>query len=540
VFGKTLPDALKKHNAEALISPDGFLSLRSSIPQLAVIHDLNFEHYPQDLPKTYIKYYRTFFPLFARKATRIVTVSEFSKQDIVGQYGVDPGIIDVAHNGVSEVYVPLSEDEKRAGAEGLDRRSAVFHLRWLDPSRARTSRGPCWPSTASPIADDKVCMLVVGARMWWDKRLKGAWADVRHKDRVIFTGRQGREQLHKALGGAMALLFTSYFEGFGIPVAEAMRCGVPVIAANATSLPEVAGDAAIYCDPFSVDDIARCMAADAGRAGVCAIIYQQRASNARNATRGIGPRRSLGQLRADDAWRGLNPTVMPAWWKRAVMRPVAAAWPDRCSPRRVILPAHVRLPGLNDSKKLAVQDRERLRPLIERRALAWCVAMATHEEIDAINILRASFCAMHRAISGLKQRPQHLLIDGDRFDPLSKTWTTPAVIEGDGRYRSIAAASVLAKTHRDAWMRARTWSIHSSDGSTTSAIRRRSIATPYACTGSPPCTARASACSRWTCSRRKAASMAGTSAERASASIRTHSGLCMIRRSRANDRIHGR
>src|SRR6188508_2113936 len=76
----------------------------------------------------------------------------------------------------------------------------------------------------------------------------------------------------------------------------------------------------------------------------------------------------------------------------------------------VILPAHVRLPGLNDSKKLAVQDRERLRPLIEQRALAWCVAMATHEEIDAINILRASFLAMHRAISGLRQRPQHLLI----------------------------------------------------------------------------------------------------------------------------------
>jgi ribonuclease HII len=118
----------------------------------------------------------------------------------------------------------------------------------------------------------------------------------------------------------------------------------------------------------------------------------------------------------------------------------------------VILPERIRLPGLNDSKQLTVVQRERLRPLIELNAIAWCVAFATVEEIDAINILRASFLAMHRAIAGLSTLPQHLLIDGNRFQPYTGIGHT-CVIEGDGRFRSIAAASVLAKTHRDEWMR---------------------------------------------------------------------------------------
>jgi len=118
----------------------------------------------------------------------------------------------------------------------------------------------------------------------------------------------------------------------------------------------------------------------------------------------------------------------------------------------VILPAKVRLPGLNDSKQLSEVQRERLRPLIERNAIAWCVAQASVEEIDRINILHASFLAMHRAIDGLMQRPELLLIDGNRFDPYLGI-AHSCVIEGDGKFRSIAAASVLAKTHRDEVMR---------------------------------------------------------------------------------------
>ncbi len=258
-FGRSVPAVLKKHGADAFISPDGFLALTADLPQLAVIHDLNFEHHPEDMPRAYTRYYRTYFPLFARKARRIVTVSAFSKDDIVAQYGVDPALIDVAHNGVSGIFAPLGPErilEERKRLTGG--RPYFICVGSLNPRKniARLLLAFDRFATKQPEA----VLVIVGARMWWDKRMKHAWADVRHKDRVIFTGRLGQEALHRAMGAAEALVYASYFEGFGIPVAEAMKCGVPVIAANATSLPEVAGDAAIYCDPFSVDDIARCMA----------------------------------------------------------------------------------------------------------------------------------------------------------------------------------------------------------------------------------------------------------------------------------------
>ncbi|MBL7983809.1 MAG: ribonuclease HII [Flavobacteriales bacterium] len=117
----------------------------------------------------------------------------------------------------------------------------------------------------------------------------------------------------------------------------------------------------------------------------------------------------------------------------------------------VILPSGLRLPGLDDSKRMSEAARERLRPVIERGAIAWCVAQASVEEIDRLNILNASFLAMHRAIDGLRERPGLLLIDGNRFAPYLGIAHT-CIVQGDSRFRSIAAASVLAKTHRDELM----------------------------------------------------------------------------------------
>ncbi len=117
----------------------------------------------------------------------------------------------------------------------------------------------------------------------------------------------------------------------------------------------------------------------------------------------------------------------------------------------VILPARLRLPGLDDSKKLTHERRASLRPLIEERALAWAVAMVDPAEIDSINILNASFLAMHRAIAALGLVPQQLLIDGNRFNAYPDI-PHVCLVKGDARFRSIAAASVLAKTHRDALM----------------------------------------------------------------------------------------
>lgn len=117
----------------------------------------------------------------------------------------------------------------------------------------------------------------------------------------------------------------------------------------------------------------------------------------------------------------------------------------------VILPKRFSNALLNDSKQLSKDQRNELRPIIEKKALAWAVAMVDHEEIDRINILQASFKAMHLAIDQLNTRPELLLIDGNRFAPYFGM-LHQCVIEGDAIYASIAAASVLAKTHRDEYM----------------------------------------------------------------------------------------
>lgn len=124
--------------------------------------------------------------------------------------------------------------------------------------------------------------------------------------------------------------------------------------------------------------------------------------------------------------------------------PVAAA--------AVILPPDFSDDLLNDSKQLTARQRDKLRIVIEKEALAWSVVMIDNEEIDRINVLRASIKGMQLAVDKLSIRPEHILVDGNRFSPLESGIGYTTVIKGDGLYMSIAAASILAKTHRDEYM----------------------------------------------------------------------------------------
>jgi ribonuclease HII len=117
----------------------------------------------------------------------------------------------------------------------------------------------------------------------------------------------------------------------------------------------------------------------------------------------------------------------------------------------VILPRHVKIPMLNDSKKLSKRQRNILRPIIEEKALSWAVALVNESKIDEINILNASILAMHLALESLDEKPEFIVVDGNRFKPYPNI-PHQTIIKGDGKYMNIAAASVLAKTHRDEWM----------------------------------------------------------------------------------------
>lgn len=118
----------------------------------------------------------------------------------------------------------------------------------------------------------------------------------------------------------------------------------------------------------------------------------------------------------------------------------------------VILDPKNPIEGLDDSKKITEAKREKLRPEVEAKALAWAVGIVTNEEIDQINILKGSFVAMHRALDQLKPKAKFIVVDGNRFIPYKKI-PHECIVKGDGKYQNIAAASILAKTHRDEIMR---------------------------------------------------------------------------------------
>ncbi len=258
-FELSVKRALKKIKPDVFFSPDGYLSLASDIKQVVQFHDLNFEHFPNDMPKLALWHYKRFFPRYAQKAKRIVTVSEFSKQDIVDCYHVDSGKIDVAYNGVNEIFVPTSDDEKAAVCSRYTGGKPYFMFVGSLHPRKNLARLFAAFDKFKGNTDNDVKLVIVGEKRWWTEPIQKAYDSMCHKCDVVFTGRLSAEDLHKVTASALASVYVSYFEGFGIPIVEAFRCGTPVITSNVTSMPEVAGDGAVLVDPFDVDSIAEGM-----------------------------------------------------------------------------------------------------------------------------------------------------------------------------------------------------------------------------------------------------------------------------------------
>jgi glycosyltransferase involved in cell wall biosynthesis len=247
---------LRDLKPDLFYSPDGFLPLITQTPCLPVIHDLNFEHYPQDLSRRYSKWYRKNFPLFAQKGKRILTVSEFSKADIADRYKIDATKIDVVYNAASEAFQPLEAEAVKAVREQYSDGAPYFlFVGALHPRKnlVRLAEAFVQYKQKHPTATK---LLITGAPYWKYHALDSLLAQLPDKKEVVFTGRLSDEELVRITAAAHAVTYLPYFEGFGIPIVEAMACNVPVLTANVTSMPEVAGDAALYADPFDVNAIA--------------------------------------------------------------------------------------------------------------------------------------------------------------------------------------------------------------------------------------------------------------------------------------------
>jgi len=260
-FEWAVPRALKKVKADAFLSPDGFASLRTDIPQVVVVHDLAFEHYPEQVPFWARKYFRHFTPKYCHKAQRIVAVSEYTKQDIVQKYGIAPSKIEVIYNAAdSTFYRSLGLLEKQHIQLQYARGYSYFlFVGAIHPRKNLANILRAYDAFKQENPDLRMKFLVAGRKAWQSKDAFSVYKNMVFKEEVIFLGHLQIEVLAKVLGAATALVYASLFEGFGIPILEAFHTKTPVITSTTASMPEVAGDAALLIDPTNVTQIQQAM-----------------------------------------------------------------------------------------------------------------------------------------------------------------------------------------------------------------------------------------------------------------------------------------
>jgi len=258
-FEYSVAKVLRDAKPDLFYSPDGFLSLKADTPSISVMHDINYIYYPEDLPRMALWYYKHYYPRFMAKAKHILTVSEYSKQDIIKNYHINSSKIDVVYNGADEAYRKLSDEEKKTVKQKYsDGKDYFVYVSALHPRKNVKRLLQAFDKMKETVSSD-IKLLLVGPAYFKNSEMMRVYEQMKYKQDVIFTGRLEVDELCKVVGAAFAMAYISYFEGFGIPIVEAMQCEVPVITSNTTSMPEVAGNAALLIDPFSVDSIADAM-----------------------------------------------------------------------------------------------------------------------------------------------------------------------------------------------------------------------------------------------------------------------------------------
>lgn len=250
-FELALPPVLRRFGAEVFFSPDSMCILRSSVPTVMTVHDIVPLHFPEQIPWLTRRYLLHMLPRFLNRAERIVTVSKYVKADIVQTCGTDPAKIDVVYNGCRTGFGPLESIDKQAVREQFaDGRAYFFYTGAIHPRknihRLIRAFDQFKTRTGAPVE-----LLLAGRFAWQTGAVKSAYEQAVHAEDIQFLGYVPEADLTRLMGSALALTYVSLSEGFGLPVLEAMYAETPVMAANATCLPEIAGGAALLVDPAS-------------------------------------------------------------------------------------------------------------------------------------------------------------------------------------------------------------------------------------------------------------------------------------------------
>lgn len=255
-FDVKLPLALKKIKADVFFSPDGQCSLTTSVPQCMVVHDLGFLHFPDGYKKSHLQYYKQYTPKFIRKAQTVATVSQFSKTDIIKQYNTDPEKISVVYSGVKASFVPVSYDTQTAIKEKYTGGAEFFLCTGAIQPRKNLVNFLKAFSVFKRRMHSSMKLVLAGRLAWKNEEFLTLLKTYKYKDDVVLTGYLDESELALLTASAYAAVYPSFFEGFGVPVLEAMKCNVPVLTSKASAMEEISEGKATYFDPANVDDIA--------------------------------------------------------------------------------------------------------------------------------------------------------------------------------------------------------------------------------------------------------------------------------------------
>lgn len=251
-----IPLLLKKYRADVFLSCDGFGSLTTSVPQCIVIHDLAFKHYPSFIKSSHLSFYKRNTPKYILKARSLATVSEFSKRDIADTYAVEPEKIHVIYNGVKELFKPLAwEQQAEVKNKYTGGREFFIYTGAIHPRKNLLNLLRAF-SVFKKKQQSSWKLVLAGRLAWKNEAFLESLKSYKYREDVVLTGYLPEEELALLTGSAYAMVYPSLWEGFGVPVVEAMRCGTPVVTSANSAMQEISDGAALYADPESHTDIA--------------------------------------------------------------------------------------------------------------------------------------------------------------------------------------------------------------------------------------------------------------------------------------------
>jgi glycosyltransferase involved in cell wall biosynthesis len=255
-FERSVPKALRQHGIDVFFSSDSFCSLSARVPTLMTCHDLVPLHMPEQVQWKHRWFYQKFLPKYLRRADHLLTVSDYVKNDIAQSCGIAPDRISTVYNGCREGFVPLPEDEKTAVRQQFAQGSPYFFYAGAIHPRKNIPRLIRAFDLFKKNTGSTAKLLLSGRFAWKTGEVRSAYDIAEYQGDILMLGYVSEDDLKRLTAAAHALVYPSLSEGFGLPMLEAMHCDTPVVAANATCLPEVAGEAALLFDPLSVQALA--------------------------------------------------------------------------------------------------------------------------------------------------------------------------------------------------------------------------------------------------------------------------------------------